>query len=44
VTRRPRVSWKTHQVRPGRYTVVITQDTGPIAGVIEGRKEIVIAE
>jgi len=31
-------------VEPGKYTVVMTLETGPLAGKIEGKTEITIAE
>jgi hypothetical protein len=35
-------SWKTQNVEPGKYTVLMTVETGPFAGKIEGKTEITI--
>jgi len=29
-------------VQPGKYTVTMTQNTGPLAGVLEGKLEIIV--
>jgi hypothetical protein len=31
-------------VAPGKYTVLMTLETGPLAGKLEGKTEITIAE
>jgi hypothetical protein len=36
--------WESHDVEPGRYTVVMKQDTGPLAGLTEGRADISIEQ
>ncbi|HBF35515.1 TPA: hypothetical protein DDW35_13210 [Candidatus Sumerlaeota bacterium] len=33
-------SWETQNAAPGKYTVVMEQNTGPLAGKLEGRTEI----
>ena len=35
-------SRRSPDVRPGRYAVTMTQDTGPLAGIIEGTLDITI--
>ena len=35
-------SWKTSDVEPGNYTVIMTQETGSLAGKLEGKMEITI--
>jgi hypothetical protein len=34
--------WRKPDVKPGTYTVIMTQDTGPLAGTIEGKLQITI--
>jgi len=36
------LSWKTQNVEPGKYTVLMTVETGPLAGKLEGKTEITI--
>jgi hypothetical protein len=35
-------SWKTEDVEPGEYKAVVTQETGPLAGKIEGSLKLTI--
>jgi hypothetical protein len=37
-------SWQTNGVAPGKYTVTMSQETGPLAGKLEGKLEIEIQE
>jgi hypothetical protein len=36
------VSWGGPKIKAGRYTVSMTQQTGPLAGAITGKMELVI--